>query len=138
MMIIEDDSPFHQLPAALNRKQTLFLDGIRYSVEMADLAHSRLQAALLQHTQNVESASEGATGEHYLHTAAFQDAWSIVDSLHRLRGLLSQMPGVKQNAPPLQVFRRQTDVVEDLRNGVQHLNHHIDALVAQKLPTWEY
>jgi len=68
MMIIEDDSPFHQLPAALNRKQTLFLDGIRYSVEMADLAHSRLQAALLQHTQNVESASEGATGEHYLHT----------------------------------------------------------------------
>jgi hypothetical protein len=132
-MVIEEGSPFRQLPAALNRKQVLFLDGILYSVEMSDLAHLRLQRVLLERTQR---QAEEEPIEHQLMSAAFQDAWTIVDSLHRLRGLLAQMPGVKQNSPPLQVFRRQTAIFEDLRNGVQHLNNHIDLLVAQNLPTW--
>jgi hypothetical protein len=46
------------------------------------------------------------------------------------------MPGVRQSSPHLEVFRRQTGVFEELRQGVQHLNNHIDALVAKNLPTW--
>lgn len=122
-----------QFPAALNRKQALFLDGIQYSVEMSDLAHLRLRWVLLQRT---EGQAEEVPVERQQVIAAFQDAWTIVDSIHRLPGLLAQMPGVKQNSPPLQVFMRQTAIFEDLRNGVQHLNNHIDILVAQNLPTW--
>ena len=42
-MIIDEGSPFRRLPSELDRRQALFLDGIRYSVEMADLAHTRLR-----------------------------------------------------------------------------------------------
>ncbi len=47
-LIVGEESPLRQLPADLNCKQTLFLDGIRYSVEMADLAHARLRDTLLR------------------------------------------------------------------------------------------
>lgn len=139
-MIIEANSPFNRLPSALNRKQALFLDGIRYCVEMADLAHSRLRWTLFTHTTTLDeptdNQAEPLDNRAQAVPAAFQDAWSIVDSLQRLRGLLAQMPGIKQNAAELQLFRRQTDAFENLRNGVQHLNNHIDVLVAQNLPAW--
>jgi hypothetical protein len=67
-MIIDDGSPFMQLPAALNRKQALFLDGIRYSVEMATLAHARLRRTLLNHTQRTV---EGEPGDKQAETSAF-------------------------------------------------------------------
>jgi hypothetical protein len=35
------------LPAALKPKQALFFDGIRFPVEMADLAYQRLRYTLL-------------------------------------------------------------------------------------------
>jgi hypothetical protein len=60
----------------------------------------------------------------------------VVDSLQRLRGLLKQMPGSKNKSPGLQVFLRNTDMVEDLRNMVQHLNHEIDNLVDQNEPVF--
>ncbi|MDX6379852.1 MAG: hypothetical protein QOI57_876 [Rubrobacteraceae bacterium] len=60
----------------------------------------------------------------------------MVDSLQRLRGLLKQMPGSKNKSPGLQVFLRNTDMVEDLRNMVQHLNHEIDNLVDQNEPVF--
>lgn len=132
-MIITDDSPLRRLPANLDRKQTLFLDGIRYSVEMADLAHRRLRSTLYHLAEN-QAASENL--DHLDFVAAVQDAWSIVDSLHRLRGLLRQTPGFKQKTPNMQLFMRQTAAVEDLRNAVQHLNHEIDKLIGLDLPVW--
>ena len=42
-MIIGKDSSFRRLPTALSEEQKLFLDGIRYSVEMADIAHRSLK-----------------------------------------------------------------------------------------------
>jgi hypothetical protein len=132
-LIIGEDSPLRRLPAALDRKQMLFLDGIRYSVEMADLAHARLQQSLCRLTAD-QSSSERF--DHLDALSAVQDAWSMVDSLHRLRGLIRQMPGFKQNTPNMRVFRQQTDKVEDLRNAVQHLNHEIDKLVGANQTVW--
>ena len=131
-MLIADDSPLRRLPPELNRKQALFFDGIRYSIEMADLAHTRLLQILHDLAVNRDNLQRGQLP----FVPAFLDAWSMVDSIHRLRGLVSQAPGIKQKSTGAQVFRTQTKVIEDLRNSVQHLNTQIHTIADQGLPVW--
>ena len=131
-LIIGEGSPLRRLPANLDRKQMLFLDGIRYSVNMADLAYSRLQQTLYRLSMN-QQHYEGFDLDIL---SAVQDAWSIVDSFHRLRGLIRQTPGFKQKSPEMRVFMQHTEKVEDLRNAVQHLNHEIDKLVGANQTVW--
>lgn len=129
-MIIESNSPLLRIPPQLNRRQTLFLDGIRFSIEMADLAHSRLRETLYYLAVNCPNAAD-----HLKFISALQDAWSIVDSVHRLRGLLNHAPGFKQKAPGQNLFMRKTAEIEDLRNVVQHLNEKIDrTVIPQQVP----
>jgi len=87
-VIIGQESVLRRIPAALARTQSLFIEGIRFSIEMADLAHSRLRETLPP-----LSRMENPVGESPSSVSAMLDAWSIVDSLHRLRGLLRHMPG---------------------------------------------
>ncbi len=130
-MIINENSPLRNLPAKLNRKQTLCFDGIRYCVEMADLAYSRLQRSLL----NLTASCSNPQPEHLEFVAALLDAWSIVDSVHRLRGLLNATPGFK-NTNDLIVFKRRTADFEKLRNAVQHLGSEINTIINQGTPVW--
>ncbi len=58
-MMIREDSPLRRLPSGLDLKQTLFLDAIRYSVDMADIAHTRLRETLISLTY--EDVMEGET-----------------------------------------------------------------------------
>jgi len=69
-------------------------------------------------------------------TSAMLDAWTVVDSTHRLRELLMQFPDVKQRLAHLQVFYRRTASVERFRNLIQHLRRKIDALALNGLPVW--
>jgi hypothetical protein len=131
-MIIDQQSPFRQLPARLNREQILFFDGIRYSIEISDQAHIRLQQAL--HTLSVEAQpSENESGSF---VSAFQDAWIIVDSVYRLQRLLRHMPGFKQSTPRFRLFLERTKGIEPLRNFVQHLSTGINAFLDKNLPLW--
>ena len=134
-MIIDKDSPLRRLPSNLNMKQTLFLDAIRYSVEMADIAYNRLTQTLLSLTVEHEQG-KGLKNLGTTTVLALLDAWSIVNSTYRLRNLFKQMPYVKQKASKLAIFYRQTKSAEELRHGIQHLNHEIDKLVADALPAW--
>jgi hypothetical protein len=137
-MIISDNSQLRRLPAELNHKQTLYLDGIRYSIEMADLAHTRLRNTLEILTNNALTDGQSSTvsNNHSDVTSAVLDAWSIVDSLYRLRGLLDQAPGFKKKSPALRVVKQNTEATEQLRHAVQHLNQHINRLVSLDLPVW--
>jgi hypothetical protein len=130
IVLIGEESSLRRLPAQMGRKQTLYFDAIRYSIEMADLAHSRLRQTLYELSQR-EPKSKPLN-----FTPALLDAWSIVDSISRLRGLLLQTPGLKQNASGLQLFSNRTAVIDDLRNIVQHLNQQITKTVNQNLPVW--
>ena len=47
-MIVQANSPFRHLPVNLDSRQTLFLDGIRYSIEMIDIAYTRIRQTLYQ------------------------------------------------------------------------------------------
>ena len=132
-MIIGPDSPLRNLPVNLNQKQRLYFDGIRYSIEMADLAHIRLKQTLHDLSINCNTLA----GLHYRHfVPAVLDTWSIIDSVNRLRGLVRQTPGFKQKSPGLVIFDQKTSSVEELRNSVQHLNHTIEHLLHESLPVW--
>jgi hypothetical protein len=135
-VIIDNNSPFRRIPIQTNRKQILFYDGIRYSVEMADLAHQRLREILYEISQKPTTATTAPEADYFDHAAAVLDAWSIVDLVHRLRDLLYQVPGIKQNSPALQLFTRKTVEIEILRNAVQHLNQQIHQMAAENLPVW--
>ena len=50
--IIRTDSVLRQLPVGLDRKQALFLDGIRHAAEIMSLAYSRLTTTLTRIAQS--------------------------------------------------------------------------------------
>jgi hypothetical protein len=117
-LIISDDSPLRCLPANLNREQTAYIDGIRVLIEMIGLAYGRLAA-------NLVAIATGDTLSSALNAVAFQDAWAIVDSVHRLRKLLCQMPRMNQSTPKFKLFSRKTAPAVALRNRFQHLAEEI-------------
>jgi hypothetical protein len=96
------------------------------------LAHNRLVATLTLLPSLRESGQEFG-GEI---ASALSDSWTIVDTAHRLRQLVDQMPGISKKDPSIQLFLRGTRIAEDLRNYVQHLRGEMDNLVALELPVW--
>lgn len=60
----------------------------------------------------------------------------VVDSTHRLRELVQQMPGLKQKDENVQLFVRYTRTVEQLRHFVQHFRTEIDSHVGSLMPLW--
>jgi hypothetical protein len=132
-MIIDEQSPLRSLPVELNRPQVMFLDAVRYSVDMADLAYNRLSNTLSVITHKTDAESGTFSLDSVL---AIQDAWTIVDSTFRLRCLLERIPNFKQKSPGLQSFFRQTKDVENLRNVIQHLDTEIPKLIELNIPAW--
>lgn len=133
--LLAKDSPFRRLPNALKPDQTLFLEGIRYSIDMLDLAYQRLCQSLKIMSLRKDTEQENDSW-NLIWASMFMDAWSIIDLTHRLRILLQQMPGAKQKGPTLQVFYRATENVEIFRNRIQHINHNIIQLGAQNKTVW--
>lgn len=131
-MIISEDSPTRRPPVTLDPRSVLYLDGIRYSTELLDLAFRRLE----QNLENLTDREEAESGLGLLIVEAISDAWAFVDSFHRLRELVQQLPGLKQNQPQLQIFLRQSTQVKELRRYVQHLRNEIDDFVEAKMPLW--
>ena len=94
--MISRDSILRRLPPELDRKQALFLDGIRHAGEIAGLAYPRLQATLT--TIAVEQLEPERADP--LFTSAFLDAWSLVDVIDRFRALWLLLPDLRRRAPP--------------------------------------
>jgi len=130
-MLIAQDSPLLRLPTQLNPKQTLFFDGIRHAAELADYAYTRLVESL---TKIAVAASQREAQGSY--TAPFLDAWAVVDSIDRLRGLLRLAPGVtsipRSDGQP--GFSEKTQVIRDLRNVADHIAERADYVIAEKSP----
>jgi hypothetical protein len=118
-VIINKDSPLRRIPTALERRQALFVEGIRYSIDMAEVAYNRLRATLI-----VMGSMKTPDAENPDHISAMLDAWSIVDSLNRLRRLVENLPGSKgkMKSPVYRLFLAATEKIPELRNTVQHLD----------------
>ena len=120
-MLISDNSPLRRLPANLNPQQTQFCDGLRFAVQMADIADQQLTAHLIPF-------SGGQSGDIRVSAASpFLFAWSIIDSAHRLRGLVENFPNLakKNQSPEFRNYLEKAVSVETLRNAVQHMDKNI-------------
>lgn len=130
--MIAEDSPLRHPPANLSRKQVVILDGIRYAADMAEIAYERLA----KHLQFIAALDREPTVKEI--ATGFIDAWSIVDSAHRFRDLITNLPGLKKNAPWVKVFEKRTDDVAELRDCVQHQLGEVDELIAGSGQLWGY
>lgn len=127
--MISRDSRLRRLPAALDRKQALFLDGIRHAGEIAGLAYPRLQATLTR----IATQDLAPDAADQLYTSAFLDAWSLVDVIDRFRALWVLLPGggFKPTLPGEKSFAELSQPIRDLRNVADHLAHRADYVVAR-------
>jgi hypothetical protein len=113
----------------MERCQVLFFDGIRISIEMADLAYKRLSQTLERITGEPPEAAPHAI------VPAMDDAWSILDCVHRLVGLVQQVPGLKDRdrSPSIRTLFGSSEITA-LRNIYRHLNHDIKKRSQSNLP----
>lgn len=130
--MIAETSPLRHPPAALSRKQVVILDGIRYAADMAEIAYERLAA----HLQVVAALSREPTVKEM--ATGFIDAWSIIDSAHRLRDLITNFPGLKKKAPWVSLLIQRTEDAATLRDCVQHQLGEVDRLAADGGQLWGY
>lgn len=126
--MISDSSVLRRLPQMLDRKQAIFFDGIRHAVEIIDFAHSRLQSTLT----NIALSEPSGITQTNLFTAAFLDAWVLVDSIDRFRALWELMPNVNKDttAPDFKSFKELSQPVRNLRNVADHLAERANYVVA--------
>ena len=125
--MITQTSILRRLPVNLDRRQALFLDGIRHAAEMADFSHCRLKDTLTKiaiHETDIADTSQ-------LFTSAFLDAWSIVDVIDRFRALWSLLPNSAHTPPPpgTPTFATLSQPVRDIAD---HLAQRADYVVARQ------
>jgi hypothetical protein len=109
-----------------------YLDGLRYSFQMASLTSRRIKGTL---DEIARCHSKGEYTEEQI-TSGLLDAWTLVDVCHRVRELVQQTPGLSQKLPGIQVFLRTTGQIENLRHYVQHLRSGIPNIPTQSNPLW--
>lgn len=132
MLLVPPNSPLRLVPDSLDRRSVLFLDGIRYCLHIFDLSLTRLVIALKTLSTDLDGAGQAPDQI----ASAISDAWTMIDSVHRLRELLSQAPGLKKSEPELQIFLRGTHDIEGLRHFYQHFRNEIDFFVSAGMPLW--
>ena len=126
--MISEDSLLRRLPILLNKKQALFLDGIRHASELSHYAYVRLAESLAEIAVDARYQQEGGSFTH-----PFLDAWAVVDGIDRLRSLLKLMPGLKfaPVQPGETTFFERTQPIRDLRNVADHLAQRADYVIAR-------
>lgn len=127
--MIAHDSLLRKLPAGADRKQALFIDGIRHAAEIASLAYSRLRETLTHIALSDLNEQDRVTYS----TAAFLDAWAFVDAIDRFRALWKQMPLPKTKQPISGVpsLDEVTLPFRELRNVADHIAQRIDFVLSK-------
>jgi len=114
------------------RNLIFYIDGLRYSWEIADIALIRLKETL----NAIAAKHDNRENFRKEEVSAFLDAWVIVDMCHRVRGIIQQIQGLPKKSPEIQVFLRQTAEIEDLRNHFQHFRSGIHKIPDTTYPLW--
>lgn len=100
-------------------RHVLVIDALRYSLVLERKAYSVFSRAI----RTIEKQDDGKGHPKESHALlAIGSAWEIIDIVQRARGLLTQVSGLPQKSPEVQLFLRNTARAEDFRNLYQHLN----------------
>lgn len=126
----------HNLNKAAN-KYALFYDAIYYSEKSIRRTYNDL-VIRLRTISDFQFQDPTDVAEY-----AITEAWTLVDSVYRLRRLLEDMPGLKQKSPQMKLFYSRTKCLKSLRDSIQHLDGFIDKYVPYKIPalgrlSWNY
>jgi hypothetical protein len=127
MSIVATNSPLLNLPAGLPPLQASYLDALRISIHAADVAYERLVA-------NLDGLNHASPDRQARGLSAHMDAWTVVDTVARLRALVQLTPGYKKKASSRKLFLKRTEVVRSLRNTFQHLDGDLGTLTAADAP----
>jgi len=121
------DSPLLNIPAAIDAKQALFLDGMRHAAQIADLSYKRLCLALKE-----QATCSSPARSHDSFAPIFLDAWAFIDSVDRFRLLWEMQPSsgtLPDEFSPGKV-REQLKGIRDLRNVSDHIAQKIDQIAS--------
>ncbi|WP_394825657.1 hypothetical protein [Pendulispora albinea] len=133
MAVYRSDSFLAHLPADLPLRERVWLEGVGFSVAVADLAFERLRALLLQISDEGLRAAESIP-------LALADAWTYVDGAHRLSDLLGCGAGTLGTSDLGRLgrdFTKASKPILELRNSVQHVGHTEFARAqATGIPIW--
>ena len=122
LVLISESSPLRKVPRC-EPTQQLFLDGIRFTIEMVELSFTRLCTQLWQFS-DTKVQRQRRQHHAYAYGAALLDAWSVVDSIERLRTLILKMRGLKRTRP-IKEFLANSSNVRPFRNRLHHLNEDL-------------
>lgn len=121
-----------RLPQMADRNQTLFLDGLRHSAEMAEIAYVRLLNGLTT-LANLPATPERMAETKTLIPTAYLYAWAFVDALYRMRGLFKLYPH-KRPGPPKEGLAEALDAIASVRNVSDHLGQRMQEVEAHDAP----
>lgn len=130
MKILSDDSILRKVPMNVNPKQVLFVDGIRHSAEIIELAYERLENSLTE-IALIPPCSKDLPRKS---ASVFLDAWAIIDAIDRFRMLYQMMPGISFSEPAVKgdTLKASAQPFRDLRNVADHLAERADFIVSKK------
>ncbi len=134
MPLLVDDSFILRSPASLPARERVWLEAVGFSIGIADLAYDRMREILWAAAAE-KSLPLGARTI----PAIVSDAWSYVDSCHRLGDMIARGMGqfkTPQLANAARQFRDAAQAVFALRNLVQHLPNETTELERNGTPVW--
>lgn len=123
-------SALRRVPIAVADDDKVVLDGIRYSLEIANRAYKRLRHTLSEISQD----PDGEYAELYVDVVS--DAWTVLDSLNRLREMCESGCAFLEH----DFYRSYAQTLKQvvlLRNSHQHMNGRLEKIVADKESAWE-
>lgn len=128
-ILLGRDSPLRRVPANVQPKHAIFLDGIRHAVEIMDVGYRRLRGALAQlalHPPRPEDFPLITAG-------IFLDAWAVVDAIDKFRQLYMGYPGMKSwnTSDQVQPLPEVLQTFRALRNVGDHLSQMSDRVLAK-------
>lgn len=129
--MLDSNSPLRRLPGNLDDRQALSLRGISFTIDMIETAYERLLITLAEINKDAVSNNN----LYSLGVEALLDAWSLIDHVHRLRGLVQQMPRMRRS-PALRLFLDHTAQSESFRNVIQHLREEVASIAKRKQAIW--
>lgn len=127
--LVTSASVLRRVPMNVTDEDKVVLDGIRYSLEIADRAYRRLRQTLWDISREPEA-------EHVeLYVDVVSDAWTVVDSLNRLREMCNAgCSYLEQNH--YKNYAETLQPVVMLRNANQHMRTRQQKIIADKESAW--
>lgn len=129
IFMLSENSVLRRIPVIIEPKTAMFIDGFRHAIEIINFAYKRLSITLTELASNPADSDD----LRLMSTAAFLDAWVIVDSIDRFRMLYQKFPGISFGLPTpgILTLEEVCEPVRMLRNVADHIAQRAEFIVAK-------